>query len=87
MAQGPQGEHVEIGTATVTLDGSGNGTQAVTYQTAFVSSPSVLIVPPEADAGSWTAASASKTGFTATATTSDLTSQDRVITWVAVEKG
>lgn len=87
MARGPQGELVELGTATVTLDGAGAGTQAVSFSESFVSTPSILVAPPEADAGTYSATSSSKTGFTVSVTSSDLTSQDVKVTWAVVEKG
>jgi hypothetical protein len=78
---------VELGTATVTLDGSGDGTQAVSFTETYVDTPSILVAPPRADAGTYSATSTSKTGFTVTVATSDMVSQDVKVTWVAVEKG
>lgn len=86
MARGPQGEVVELGTATVTLDGTGAGTQAVNFAETFVATPAIQIASPTADSGTWSATSTSETGFTVTATASDITSQDYEVTWVAVEK-
>ena len=86
MARGPQGEVVELGTATVTLDGTGAGTQAVSFGETFVATPTISIAAPTADAGTWSATSTSDTGFTVTASGSDITSQDYEVTWVAVEK-
>lgn len=87
MARGPQGEAVELGTATVTLDGSGDGSVAVSFTETFVETPSILVVPPRADSGTYSATSTSKTGFTVTVASSDLTSRDVKVTWTVVDKG
>ena len=43
MARGPQGELVELGTATVALNGSGTGTQAVSFTESYVDTPAILV--------------------------------------------
>ena len=87
MARGPQGELVELGTATVALNGSGTGTQAVSFTESYVDTPAILVAAPRADAGTYAATSSAKTGFTVAVTTSDMVSQDVRVTWAAVEKG
>lgn len=86
MARGPQGELVELGTATVTLNASGAGSQAVSFLEPFVSTPTIAIASPAADAGTYTATSTTKSGLTVTVATSDLVSQDVRVTWLAVER-
>ena len=85
MAKGINGRRTDYGKVTVTIDGSGDGTQAVTFAESFVATPSILVVGHSGDAGTFTAASSSKTGFTATVATSDQVSQDIEVVWFAHE--
>ncbi len=75
--------------STVTVNGSGAGTAVITFETDFVSTPSILVVANEADAAggaSYTAASATKDGFTLTVTGSTRHSQDITVIWFAHQK-
>lgn len=68
--------------AVVTLDASGNGTVAVTFDTAYTNTPVGVIVPPLGNAGTWTLASLATTGFTLTCTgATDLASSDVEVFW------
>lgn len=80
------GRRTETGIGKVILDGSGNGTLAVTFADAFVAAPHVTIVPHEGDAGTLSAASVTKTGFTLTVVGSGLTSRDAQFAWAAFQK-
>ncbi len=74
---------------TVSLNGSGAGTQAVLFGSDYVSIPDVLVVQNEADeaaGASYTAATVTKDGFTLTVTGSSRTSQDIAIIWFAHQK-
>lgn len=63
--------------STVTLDGSGNGTLAITFDAAYAQAPTVAVVPPLACNGTFSAASVTTTGFTLTvAGATDLLSQN-----------
>ncbi len=70
----------------ITLDGSGDGTLATVFEAKFYSTPAVYVVPAKADAGSYTAASVTSTGFTITITGSDILSQDIEVWYFATEK-
>lgn len=86
MAIGLRGYRTDYGQVTVTLNGSGTGTQAVTFTELFINVPSVLVVAHAGDSGTFTAASLTKTGFTATVTTSLQVSGDIQVIWFAHEK-
>lgn len=86
MAIGLRGYRTDYGQVTVTLNGSGAGTQAATFSEAFVNVPSLLVVPHAGDSGTFAATSATKTGFTVSVTGSDQLSQDIQVIWFAHEK-
>lgn len=72
---------------TVTLNGSGTGSTAVTFDTAYQNAPVVLVVPPLGASGTWAAGSITTTGFTLSVTTaSDLASETVEVLWIAHEK-
>lgn len=80
---------IDYAETTVTLNGLGAGTQAVLFDSDYVSIPDVLVVQNEADEGagaSYTAATVTKDGFTLTVTGSSRTSQDIAVIWFAHEK-
>ena len=52
----------------ITLNGSGAGTTAVTFDTAYQTTPVGVIVPPLGSNGTWSLASLTTTGFTLTCT-------------------
>lgn len=84
--RGIHGRLIDYGAAKVTLDASGNGTLDVAFSTPFIAPPQVFIVDGAADAGTRTAASITKDGFTLTVTDSDIVSQDHEFIWIAHEK-
>lgn len=87
MSLGLRGRRMDYGYALVTLNGSGAGTANVTFtETAFVDAPHVVCIPGRADAGTRTAGTITKTGFTITVTGSDLLSQDVEVFWISHEK-
>lgn len=89
---GIRGAQIEYGEATVTLDGSGNGTVAITFEQAFVTVPAILVVPEEADALAGatyqvaTSPAATKSGFTLQLVSSRKVSRDTKVKWFAHQK-
>jgi len=81
-----RGRRAQTGVGTVTLNGSGAGTLAVTFETAFVQIPHVSVIPHLGDTATPTAASVTKSGFTLTVTGSAMLSQDVEFGWFASEK-
>ena len=79
----------ELDVTTVTLDGTGGGTAAVTFIQDFITAPQVSIVAPGAGVnGTWTATSITSSGFTVSVSgATDVASQDVGVFWVAHEKG
>lgn len=86
MSRGIDGRLTEYKRALVTLDASGNGTLAIAFDEAFPDPPQMAIISRRGDAGSFTAASVTKLGFTLTVVASDVRSQDLYVTWFAHEK-
>lgn len=89
MGIGIDCKQIDYRKTVVAINGSGAGTQAVTFDDDYVVAPSILVVPNEADAAggaSYTAASATISGFTLTVTGSNRTSRDIEIFWFAHEK-
>lgn len=83
---GPLGLQKEEGIATVTLSG-GNGSTNISFRDGFLRAPAVLVVPRESDSGAYAAASVTKSGFTVTVTSSDFSSGDIQVAYIAIEKG
>ncbi len=86
------GAKMEYGVTTVTINGSGAGTQAVTFTETFISTPGIYVVPDEADelaGATWGVAvspAAAKTGFSISITGSKMISRDVRVRWFAHEK-
>lgn len=80
------GQLYYLGKHRVTLDGSGDGSQAITFDTPFYGTPQATVVGHKGDSGSYTATSVSKTGATITISSSDILSQDIEVTLFAMEK-
>ncbi len=81
--------HYQVNEATVTLNGSGTGSQAVVFDPAFTSTPTITVIKAAGDTGTIAVSgspAASKSGFTIDVTTSLRTSQDIQVTWLACEK-
>lgn len=84
-----KGWQKEYGVSRVTFNASGVASYAVTFTTAFISPPAVLIVPIEADVlagATYSATSVSTTGFTISVSGSQFISQNKDINWFVHEK-
>ncbi len=86
MSRSRRGLH-EYGIVEVTLDGSGDGTAAVTFDETFVAAPSVWVQPVRSGAETRTAGTITTSGFTLTVDGSGVTSAVVEIAWFAHEKG
>lgn len=82
----PAGRAFEVNEATVTTNGSGTGSTAVTFSETFVGVPSVMVVTAAGDSGTIAAASITESGFTLNVTTSLRISTRIKVTWFACEK-
>jgi hypothetical protein len=79
-------QNVQSGTVDITTDGSGDGTEAVTFENSMKSTPAVVITLQEADAsGIVQAVSPSETGFTATVNSSAVTNGTLTVGWIALD--
>jgi len=58
----------------------------VTFASAFVQTPEIMIIPPLADTGTYTVTTPTKSGFTITVAGSVLVSQDVDVVFFAHEK-
>lgn len=77
--------HYEL--TTVTLNGSGTGSVAVVFDTAYQNAPVVLVIPPLGAAGTWVAGSITTAGFTLTVTSAtDLASETVQVGYMAHQK-
>lgn len=72
---------------TVVIDGSGNGTTTITWDTAYQTTPVGVVIPPLGTAGTWTLASLSTTGCILTAAlVTDLASMTVEVAYFVHEK-
>ncbi|MFQ5531114.1 MAG: hypothetical protein ACE5ES_00705 [Candidatus Nanoarchaeia archaeon] len=66
---------------------TGSGTKIVTFEAPFVNTPEIKVIPPEGSAGTYSATSASKSGFTISVSgETDLDNQDVVVFVFVMEK-
>lgn len=79
-------QNIQSGSAVITTDGSGDGTQAVTFPKRFKSVP-VVVLTAQADdtTGTLCAISVTKSGFTAQVDGSAVTSDDLAVGYVAMD--
>ena len=80
---GIHAQNIQAGTADITVDGSGDGTQAVVFDVAMKAAPAIVITAQESDTtGTLSATSASATGFTAKVDGSSVTGA-LTVSWIA----
>lgn len=83
----PSGRVLDINEATITLDGSGNGSLAINFSTTFVGVPDVFVVKAAGAAGTFASGSITETSFTLTVTGDTTRASRRIkVTWIAAEK-
>lgn len=86
MPRTSNGTLTESGVATVSLDASGNGSASVTLEEPFVAPPDVLAQTRRGDAGVYSAASVTSSGFSVSVAGSDIRSESVDVAWVALER-
>ena len=80
-------QNIQAGSVDITVDGSGDGTQAVTFPNKMKSVPIVVITQQEADTtGTLNATSVAATGFTAKIDGSSITGDDVTVGWIAMDQ-
>jgi len=81
---GIHAQNFQAGTVDVTVDGSGDGTQAVVFDHAMKGTPAVVLTAREADTtGTPAVSSASLLGFTARVDGSSVTGSTLTMSWIA----
>lgn len=86
MSRGLNGYRTDYGVGRVAVDGSGNGSLAVTFSESFQGSPpSVHVVPGSADSGTRAATTITTTGFTITVNASNIVNGYVRVYWFAHE--
>ena len=81
---GVHAQNLQAGTADITVNGSGDGTQAVVFGHAMKATPAIVITAQESDTtGTVCATSASATGFTAKVDGSSVTGGTLTVSWIA----
>lgn len=78
------GEVLDSGRVLVTLNDLGTGTGSVSFRESYTAAPAVCVHAQNEPLAVVTAASVTKTGFTATVTASQLTDSDIYVYWAAV---
>jgi hypothetical protein len=80
-------KNIQGGRVTITTDGSGDGTRAVTFKKTFKGTPVVLLTQQEADiTGTVNATSVTKSGFTAKIDGSAKESSTVSVGWIAFDQ-
>jgi len=79
-------QNIQSGSVDVTVNASGNGTQAVTFDKPMKSTPVVVMTAQEADtSGTLSATSVSNSGFTAKVDGSSVTGDQLTVGWIAMD--
>ncbi len=80
-------QNIQSGNVNITVDGSGDGTQAVVFDKKMKSAPVVTLTSQEADTtGTLAVSSVTMTGFTARADGSAVTSDTLTCGWIAMDQ-
>lgn len=79
-------QNVQAGTVSVTVDASGDGTQAVTFKRKFKNAPVVLLTSQQADnEGTLAASSRTNSGFTCNVQDAQTTGDSVTIGYIAID--
>ena len=80
-------QNIQAGSVDVTVDGSGDGTQAVVFDNKMKSTPIIVLQAQEADTtGTLAVSSVTMAGFTARADGSSVTSDTLSCGWIAMDQ-
>jgi hypothetical protein len=80
-------QNIQSGSVDITVDGSGDGTQAVVFPHIMKTVPIVVLTQQEADTtGTLNATSVTVSGFTAKIDGSSVTSDDVTCGWIAMDQ-
>lgn len=80
-------QNIQSGSVDITVDGSGDGTQAVVFNKKMKSAPIVVLTQQESDTtGTLNATSVTALGFTAKIDGSSTTSDDVTTGWIAMDQ-
>ena len=79
-------QNIQSGSVDITVDGSGDGTQAVVFDKKMKSAPVVVLTSQEADTtGTLAVSSVTLAGFTARADGSSVTGSTLTCGWLAMD--
>jgi len=79
-------QNIQSGNTDITVDGNGDGTQAVVFAKPMKNTPSVLLTQQEEDTtGTLNATSITGAGFTAKIDGSSVTGDDVTVGWLAID--
>lgn len=82
----PSKRHVAPVRILLTLDGSGNASEAITFSPAFDNAPLAHVTPPLGVTGTFSAGTPTASGTTITVTSASLTTQNCEVVLYAHEK-
>ena len=81
--------NIQTGRQTVSLNASGDGSQAVTFKHLFDSTPSINLTPESTDAitsGLFQVSASDASGFTIHVDASSTTDADIIMNWIAIRQ-